>query len=63
VSARRRRLCRCDLFLMPLHSYDVLLRLPARVPAGMVERAVLWTPDSVPRPPAPAASVILLRDA
>ena len=63
MSVRRRRLCRCDLFLMPSHSYDVLRRLPARVPAGMMERAVLWTPDSVPSPPAPAASVILLRDA
>jgi 8-oxo-dGTP pyrophosphatase MutT (NUDIX family) len=62
VSARRRRLCRCELFLMPSHSYDVLIRLPHRVPAGVVERAALWTPDSVPSAAIPAASVILLRD-
>jgi 8-oxo-dGTP pyrophosphatase MutT (NUDIX family) len=62
VSARRRRLCRCDLSLMPSHSYDVLIRLAPEVPAGMVERAARWTPDSVPSPVAPAASVILLRD-
>ena len=62
MSARRQRSCRCDLFLMPSHSYDVLTRLPPRVPAGMVERAARWTPDSVPSPAAPAASVILLRD-
>ena len=47
---------------MPSHSYDVLTRLPRRVPVGMVELAARWTPDSVPSPAAPAASVILLRD-
>jgi 8-oxo-dGTP pyrophosphatase MutT (NUDIX family) len=47
---------------MPSHSYNVLIRLPPQVPAGMVERAAQWTPDSVPGPAAPAASVILLRD-
>jgi 8-oxo-dGTP pyrophosphatase MutT (NUDIX family) len=62
VSARRRRLCRCDLSLMPSHSYDVLTRLPSRVPADMVERAAQWAPRSVPSPASPAASVILLRD-
>jgi 8-oxo-dGTP pyrophosphatase MutT (NUDIX family) len=62
VSARRQRSCRCDSCLMPSHSYDVLTRLPPRVPAGMVELAARWTPDSVPSPAARAASVILLRD-
>jgi 8-oxo-dGTP pyrophosphatase MutT (NUDIX family) len=62
VSAQRRRLCLYDLPLMPSHSYDVLRRLPPQVPVGMVERAERWTPDSVARPAAPAASVILLRD-
>jgi 8-oxo-dGTP pyrophosphatase MutT (NUDIX family) len=47
---------------MPSHSYDVLLRLSPQVPAGMVERAARWTPDSVPSVAAAAASVILLRD-
>ena len=47
---------------MPSHSYDVLRRLRPEVPAGMVERAVRWTRDSVPSVAAPAASVILLRD-
>lgn len=47
---------------MPSHSYDVLIRLSPQVPAGMVERAARWTPDSVPSVAAPAASVILLRD-
>lgn len=47
---------------MPLHSYDVLKRLPPRVPAAMVQRADQWRSDSVPSPAAPAASVILLRD-
>jgi 8-oxo-dGTP pyrophosphatase MutT (NUDIX family) len=47
---------------MPSHSYDVLIRLSPQVPAGMVERAAQWTPDSVPSVAAPAASVILLRD-
>jgi 8-oxo-dGTP pyrophosphatase MutT (NUDIX family) len=47
---------------MPSHSYDVLKRLPPRVPAGMVERTAQWDPDSVPSPAIPAASVILLRD-
>jgi 8-oxo-dGTP pyrophosphatase MutT (NUDIX family) len=62
VSAPRRRLCRCDLFLMPLHSYDVLKRLAPQVPAGMVQRADQWRQDSVPSPASTAASVILLRD-
>ena len=61
MSARRRRLCRCDA-LMPSHSYDVLIRLAPQIPAEMVERAAQWTSDSVPGPVAPAASVILLRD-
>jgi 8-oxo-dGTP pyrophosphatase MutT (NUDIX family) len=47
---------------MPSHSYDVLMRLPRQAPAGTVERAAQWTPDSLPTPAAPAASVILLRD-
>ena len=47
---------------MASHSYDVLSRLKPQVPAGMVERATRWTPDSVPSVAAPAASVILLRD-
>jgi 8-oxo-dGTP pyrophosphatase MutT (NUDIX family) len=47
---------------MPSHSHDVLIRLSPQVPAGMVERAASWTPDSVPTVAAPAASVILLRD-
>jgi 8-oxo-dGTP pyrophosphatase MutT (NUDIX family) len=47
---------------MPLHSYDVLSRLPTQAPAGIVERAAQWTPGSVPNAAAPAASVILLRD-
>ena len=47
---------------MPSHSYDVLIRLAPEVPAAMVERAALWTRDSVPSTAAPAASVILLRD-
>jgi 8-oxo-dGTP pyrophosphatase MutT (NUDIX family) len=47
---------------MPSHSHDVLIRLSPQVPAGMVERAARWTPDSVPTVAAPAASVILLRD-
>ena len=47
---------------MASHSYDVLGRLKPQVPAGMVERATLWTPDSVPSVATPAASVILLRD-
>jgi 8-oxo-dGTP pyrophosphatase MutT (NUDIX family) len=47
---------------MPTHSYDVLIRLAPEVPAAMVERAALWTRDSVPSLAAPAASVILLRD-
>jgi 8-oxo-dGTP pyrophosphatase MutT (NUDIX family) len=47
---------------MQSHSYDVLIRLAAGVPAGMVERAARWNPDSVPSVAAPAASVILLRD-
>jgi 8-oxo-dGTP pyrophosphatase MutT (NUDIX family) len=47
---------------MPSHSYDVLIRLAPQIPPQMVERAALWTPDSVPSPVAPAASVILLRD-
>jgi 8-oxo-dGTP pyrophosphatase MutT (NUDIX family) len=47
---------------MPSHYYDVLMRLSARVPAGMVKRAAQWTSDSVPSPAAQAASVILLRD-
>jgi 8-oxo-dGTP pyrophosphatase MutT (NUDIX family) len=47
---------------MPSHSYDVLARLGPKVPAGMVERAALWSRDSVPSAAAPAASVILLRD-
>jgi 8-oxo-dGTP pyrophosphatase MutT (NUDIX family) len=47
---------------MPSHSYDVLIRLSAQVPASMVERVARWTPDSVPSVAAPAASVILLRD-
>jgi 8-oxo-dGTP pyrophosphatase MutT (NUDIX family) len=47
---------------MPSHSYDVLARLPPRVPVGLVELAARWTPDSVPSPAVPAASVILLRD-
>jgi 8-oxo-dGTP pyrophosphatase MutT (NUDIX family) len=62
VSARRRRLYRCDLSPMPSHSFDVLIRLAPQMPAEMVERAALWTSDSVPSPTAPAASVILLRD-
>ena len=62
MSARRQRLCRCDLFVMPSHSYDVLIRLAPQIPAGMVELAAQWTPDSVPSTPAPAASVILLQD-
>ena len=61
MSARRRRLCRCDA-LMPSHSYDVLIRLAPQIPAEMVERAAQWTSASVPGPVAPAASVILLRD-
>jgi 8-oxo-dGTP pyrophosphatase MutT (NUDIX family) len=48
---------------MPSHSYDVLIRLAPQIPAEMVERATRWTADSVPSPAAPAASVILLRDA
>jgi 8-oxo-dGTP pyrophosphatase MutT (NUDIX family) len=47
---------------MPSHSYDVLIRLVPDLPAGMVEHAAQWTPDSVPSRPVPAASVILLRD-
>jgi 8-oxo-dGTP pyrophosphatase MutT (NUDIX family) len=47
---------------MSSHSYDVLKRLPRRVPAGMVERAAPSDPDSMPSPALPAASVILLRD-
>ncbi|HEY6813102.1 MAG TPA: NUDIX hydrolase [Propionibacteriaceae bacterium] len=47
---------------MPSHSYDVLARLRPHVPAGIVERAEGWTPESVPSVAAPAASVILLRD-
>jgi hypothetical protein len=47
---------------MPSHSYDVLARLRPPVPAGLVERAEGWTPESVPSVAAPAASVILLRD-
>jgi 8-oxo-dGTP pyrophosphatase MutT (NUDIX family) len=47
---------------MSSHSYDVLIRLPPRVPADMVERAAQWAPDSVPSRASPAASVILLRD-
>jgi 8-oxo-dGTP pyrophosphatase MutT (NUDIX family) len=47
---------------VPTHSYDVLVRLAPAVPAAMLERAAGWTRDSVPSPPAPAASVILLRD-
>jgi 8-oxo-dGTP pyrophosphatase MutT (NUDIX family) len=47
---------------VPTHSYDVLIRLAPDVPAAMVERAAQWTRDSVPSLPAPAASVILLRD-
>jgi 8-oxo-dGTP pyrophosphatase MutT (NUDIX family) len=47
---------------MPTHSYDVLIRLAPEVPAAMVERAALWTRDSVPSLAAPAATVILLRD-
>ena len=62
MSARRRGLFRCDLTDMPSHSYDVLIRLAPQIPPQMVERAALWTPDSVPSPVAPAASVILLRD-
>lgn len=60
MSARCRRLCRCES--MASHSYDVLIRLAPQIPAGMVERAAQWTADSVPSPAAPAASVILLRD-
>ena len=47
---------------MPSHSYDVLARLSPEVPASMLQRAANWTLDSVPRVPASAASVILLRD-
>ena len=47
---------------MPTHSYDVLIRLAPEVPAAMMERAARWARDSVPSLPAPAASVILLRD-
>jgi 8-oxo-dGTP pyrophosphatase MutT (NUDIX family) len=47
---------------MPSHSYDVLVRLRSDVPASMLQRAANWTRDSVPAVPAPAASVILLRD-
>jgi 8-oxo-dGTP pyrophosphatase MutT (NUDIX family) len=47
---------------MPSHSYDVLARLAPTVPVAIVEHAAQWTPDSVPSVPAPAASVILLRD-
>lgn len=47
---------------MPSHSYDVLIRLAPLIPPEMVERAARWTPDSVPSPVTPAASVILLRD-
>ena len=47
---------------MPSHSYDVLIRLGPQIPAGMVERAAQWTPDSVPSQAVAAASVILLRD-
>jgi 8-oxo-dGTP pyrophosphatase MutT (NUDIX family) len=47
---------------MPSHSYDVLARLRPHVPAGLVQRAEGWTPESVPSVAAPAASVILLRD-
>lgn len=47
---------------MPSHSYDVLIRLVPDLPAGMVEHAAQWTPESVPSRPVPAASVILLRD-
>ena len=47
---------------MPSHTYDVLIRLTPAVPAAMVERATRWIPDSVPSTPAPAASVILLRE-
>jgi 8-oxo-dGTP pyrophosphatase MutT (NUDIX family) len=47
---------------MPSHSYDVLARLGAQVPAAVVERAALWTVDSIPGTPVPAASVVLLRN-
>jgi 8-oxo-dGTP pyrophosphatase MutT (NUDIX family) len=47
---------------MPSHSYDVLARLKPHVPAGVVEQAEGWTPESVPSVAAPAASAILLRD-
>jgi 8-oxo-dGTP pyrophosphatase MutT (NUDIX family) len=47
---------------MPTHSYDVLIRLAPEVPEAMMERAASWTRDSVPSLPAPAASVILVRD-
>jgi len=47
---------------MPTHSYDVLIRLAPEVPAAMLQRAAQWTRDSTPSLPAPAASVILLRD-
>jgi len=47
---------------MPSHSYDVLMRLPSRVPADMVERAACWTFDAVPSTAALAASVVLLCD-
>jgi len=47
---------------MPSHSYDVLISLAPQIPSEMVEHVARWTPDSVPSPVAPAASVILLRD-
>ena len=47
---------------MPSHSYDVLFRLRPELPAGMIEHAASWTPESVPSAAVPAASVILLRD-
>src|SRR5215217_2237225 len=61
-SARRRLLSHSERGLMPSHSYDVLVRLRPEVPASMLQRAANWTTDSVPAVPAPAASVILLRD-